>query len=183
MKQFQQKLFKTSWKHQYSHGGELRKLRGGRGARPLSAKLPIHIVFKAERRTVPGGFRSSARFKITNQILQIYSRRFFIKLEKFTIQNDHIHLLVRTGRRSQLIHFMRVFAGQVAQIFRTLGLICGEVTKLWKARPFTRIVIGRNAFKIAMDYLEPNEMEVLGLIKYSKTRLREKYKSGMFPIK
>ncbi|MBC7371198.1 MAG: hypothetical protein H7326_06520, partial [Bdellovibrionaceae bacterium] len=45
-----------------------------------------------------------------------------MKVEQLSIQHDHIHLLVRTGRRSQYQHFFRVVAGQIAQRFEKEGL-------------------------------------------------------------
>ncbi len=43
------------WKFRYCHGGVLRKSAKGRGARPLSSKDPIHLVFKVNKAAVKGG--------------------------------------------------------------------------------------------------------------------------------
>ncbi len=114
---------KTPWKHRYSHGGSLRQLRAGRGARPLSTKVPLHLVLKANRDRVRGGLRVSRRFKLIHFLTQKYAAKFFIKVEQISIQNDHIHLLIRTSRRSLYQHFFRVLAGQIAQRFEKEGLL------------------------------------------------------------
>jgi hypothetical protein len=43
---------------------------------------------------------------------------------------------------------------------------------LWKYRPFTRVVRGYKAYKIVRDYIQLNEKEATGEIRYSKQRLR-----------
>jgi hypothetical protein len=45
--------------------------------------------------------------------------------------------------------------------------------KLWKYRPFTRVVRGFKAYKIVRDYIQLNEKEATGEIRYSRQRLRE----------
>jgi hypothetical protein len=44
--------------------------------------------------------------------------------------------------------------------------------KLWKHRPFSRVVRGYRAYKIVRNYIQLNEKEVLGEIKYQSLRLR-----------
>ncbi|MGZ5278548.1 MAG: hypothetical protein ACXWC9_01315 [Pseudobdellovibrionaceae bacterium] len=113
----------TNWRHRYSHGGSLRQKRAGRGARPLSSKVPIHLVFKANKDVIRGGFRLHRRFALIHHLLQKYQLKFFIKVEQVSIQGDHIHLLIRTTRRSLYQNFFRVLAGQIAQRFEKEGLL------------------------------------------------------------
>jgi hypothetical protein len=47
-----------------------------------------------------------------------------------------------------------------------------RIPKLWKYRPFTRVVRGFRAYKIVRDYIQLNEKEATGEIRYSKQRLR-----------
>lgn len=106
-----------------------------------------------------------------------------MKIEQISIQHNHIHLLIRTRRRSQYQAFFRVTAGQIAQRFGKEGLFkksnvtdtpAGSqgATKLWRYRPFSRVVRGWKAYKIVRDYIQLNEFEVLGLIPYRRQRLR-----------
>ncbi len=124
----QQNLFgKTHWQHRFSHGGTLRKCRAGRGARPLSCREPLHLVLKAKREKILPGFRTYKRFALIHFLLRKYAAHFFVKIEQVSIQSDHIHLLIRTTRRSNYQNFFRVFAGQIAQRFEKEGLL--TVTK------------------------------------------------------
>lgn len=174
-------LFKTDWKHQYSHGGLLRQRRKGRGTRPLSCKEPLHVVFKIHQKQLRQlSLRSPQTFGLINLIIQTYATRFFIKIEQISIQNDHVHLLIRTSRRSLFHHFFRVVAGQIAQQLNREGLLrhmnvtdtLKPTKKLWKFRPFSRVVRGYKAWKTVRDYIQLNEKEAKGEIKYSKLRLR-----------
>jgi putative transposase len=198
MKQFE---FQTiNWMHRFSHGGILRKSRAGRGMRPLSSREPLHLVFKADRARIKSGFRSYQRFFLIHSLLQKYSLKFFVKIEQVSIQGDHIHLLIRTTRRSNYQSFFRVIAGQIAQRFEKEGLLSVPATvskaeaaavtdtpagpgtpasttspkpKLWLHRPFTRVVRGYRAYKTVQNYIQLNEQEALGNIPYQKQRLRK----------
>jgi hypothetical protein len=44
--------------------------------------------------------------------------------------------------------------------------------RIWKHRPFTRVVKGRRAERILRDYIKLNELEARGEIPYQKHRLR-----------
>jgi putative transposase len=110
--------------HKYKHGGELRKKRAGRFRRPLSVKAPHHVVFKVNKFTLRHqSLRSIRGFSLSQIIIKKYAKKFFIKVEQITIQNDHIHMMIRTTRRSLFHNFFRVVAGQIAQQFEKEGLL------------------------------------------------------------
>ncbi|MGZ5278854.1 MAG: hypothetical protein ACXWC9_02865, partial [Pseudobdellovibrionaceae bacterium] len=101
---------KSNWRHQHSHDGSLRQKRLGRGVRPLSTKEPIHLVLKANRELIKGGFRLSRRFALIHHLIERYKTMFFVKVEQVSIQGDHNHLLIRTTRRLHYHYFFRVLA-------------------------------------------------------------------------
>lgn len=174
------------WQNRDSHGGELRKKSFGRGQRPLSRKDPLHLVFKCHRWVLrERSFRGYRSFGLLQKIIGNYALKFHVKIEQISIQNDHLHLLIRCSTRSQFHDFFRVTAGQIAQVFHREGLLklvdkmtdtpTGKKTKgtsLWMYRPFTRVVKGWRAYRIVRNYIQLNEKEALGVIKYSKQRLR-----------
>ncbi len=186
-------FFKANWKMRYVHGGVLRQKKSGRGPRPLSTKDPLHIVFKCHRQHLrEGSLRGAKSFTIVKLIIKKYSVKFFVKIEQISIQGDHIHLLVRCGRRSKYHSFFRVCAGQIAQVFQREGLLRKPIQaekvnskktmtdtpiditppRLWMYRPFSRIVKSWKGFKIVREYILLNEKEALGQIRYQKQRLR-----------
>ncbi len=119
-------LFTTHWKHRFSHGGILRKSKHGRGARPLSSKDPLHLVFKANKSRLRFGLRSYQSFRLIHQLIDRYSVKFYIRVEQVSVNHDHIHFLIRTTRRSSYQSFFRVLAGQIAQQFEKEGLLKAE---------------------------------------------------------
>jgi putative transposase len=182
----QQNLFSTSWKHRLSNGGILRQKKLGRGARPLSSKEPLHLVFKIDKSRLRGrSLRAPKCFSLASNIISKYAKKFQIRIDQLSIQPDHIHILLRATKRHQFQSFFRVVAGQVAQRFLKEGLIAAPTTtapttkatttsgtKLWKYRPFTRVVRGWRAYRIVRDYVRLNEQEARGVILYRKERLR-----------
>jgi putative transposase len=166
--------------HNLSHGGSLRNRRSGRLARPLSCKNPIHCVLKINRKHSRIGLRSFKSFEMIQGLIKTYAKMFFVKIVQISIQGDHIHLLIRANRRSEYQSFFRVLAGQIAQEYLKRKWVVvtdtpkgeGRRRKLWKYRPFTRVVVGWRAYKIVRNYIQLNEKEFLGEIPYKKDRLR-----------
>ncbi|MBC7456975.1 MAG: hypothetical protein H7235_01925 [Bdellovibrionaceae bacterium] len=180
---------KHSTFRQFNHGGTLRNQRAGRGRRPVSTKESLHVVFKVDKHKLRSKtLRSIKSYNLVKKIVKIYARRFFVQLEQVSIQNDHCHLLVRTKRRSSFHHFFRVVAGQIAQIFEKEGLLSSVTdtpngqqthtvdmkrgTKLWLYRPFSRVIRGYKSYVTIRNYIQLNEKEALGQIRYHSERLR-----------
>ena len=184
---------KIHWKYRFSHGGTLRNSRKGRGTRPLSGKEPLHLVFKANKDCLRGGLRTYRRYFLIQKIVDRYAQKFFVKIEQISIQNDHVHFLLRARRRTDYQSFFRVVTGQIAQQFQKNGLLDlnqnknvtdtqekkADTTltpkkskKLWKYRPFTRVIRGWKSYRTVVSYVRLNEQEALGNIPYRKLRLK-----------
>jgi len=168
-----------SLKYSLSHGGSLRNRRQGRGQRPLSSREPLHVVFKIQKTKLRfRSLRSPQSFRLIQKLIHRYSNHFFIRIEQVSIQNDHLHLSIRTTRRSQFLNFFRVLSGQIAQRFEKAGFLFvtdtpkGLKKSLWQVRPFSRVVRGWKAYKIVRDYIQLNEKEAMGEIPYQKRRLK-----------
>src|SRR3989344_5359383 len=83
---------------------------------------------------------------------------------------EPLHCLIRASHRHLFQNFFRVVAGQIAQRIEMVTDTPNS-KKLWKYRPFSRVLRGYNALKIVRDYIQLNELEALGVIKYNKKRL------------
>ena len=178
-------FLKSAGVHRFAGGGVLRKQRIGRKQRPLSTREPLHLVFKANKEKLKTrSFRTARNYGLSHAIIKKYAKRFFIKIEQLSIQSNHMHLLIRTTRRSQFHFFFRVVAGQIAQRFEQEGFfaVTGTPTTgkdlmkpalpLWQYRPFSRVIRGWKSYRIVRDYIQLNEKEATGEIRYSKQRLR-----------
>jgi putative transposase len=181
-----------------SHGGALRQKRSGRGQRPLSTKHPLHLVFKIKKQQLKSrSLRTPKNFQLTTHLIWKYAKRFHIKVEQFSVQKDHIHLLIRTNKRNQFQNYFRVFSGQLAQELQKQKAVLsdwkspaheavtdtplrqrkkkrGQLKKLsiWLHRPFSRVVKGWKAYKTVRNYIQLNEQEALGVIPYQMNRLK-----------
>ncbi len=178
MKPKQLLLMKQSYKHALSHGGILRQSRKGRTTRPLSTKDPLHLVLKIIKSKICRSLRQPKNHQIVMALFKKYAAHFKIRVDQISIQNDHIHCLIRAPKRSAYINFFRVIAGQIAQkLIQNFGQLCDAVTdthkipKLWKYRPFSRVVRGFKAYNRVRNYIQLNEKEALGIIPYRKNRL------------
>jgi len=78
-----------------------------------------------DRESAGLSLRQSRAFLHVNRTIEKYARQFFVKVDHFSVQGDHIHLLIRTTRRSQYQHFFRVVAGQIAQGLRKTKISTG----------------------------------------------------------
>ncbi len=197
LKNIQTQFELTSKSQTLKHGGVLRNKRQGRGQRPLSCKESLHVVFKINKIVLKTqSLRTHQNFKLSREIIQKYADRFFVKIEQISIQGDHIHCLVRTTRRSFFHHFFRVVSGQIAQQFEKTDKLRMVIDargknrtnmtdtpnirpsnvkrklRLWMYRPFSRVVRGYKDYKGVRNYIQLNEKEALGEIKYKKDRLR-----------
>lgn len=153
-------------------GGSLRNHRKKRFARRLSNRKFHHLIFKLNREIHPASLRMPKTFSITTHVIKAYAKRFKVRIASHSIQNDHIHLLVRTNRKSNYQSFFRVVAGQIAQRVTDTFHCVKFKQSFWKYRPFTRIVRNRKAYFITKAYIRLNELEGRKKIPYQKLRLK-----------
>lgn len=147
----------------------------------LSKTEPLHLVLKANRRLLKEqSFRSPRSFRIIQILIRRYAQRFHVRIDQMTIQGDHLRLLVRCSHRFFYHAFFRVLAGQIAQRLqqeRLLHVVTDTPNttkakpKLWMHRPFSRVVRGFRAYGIVRDYIQLNEKEARGIIRYRSQRL------------
>ena len=96
------------------------------------------------------------------------ARRAGVRIYKFNINFDHIHLLIKLRDRRSYFRFIRAVTGLIS---RKLG------RGLWKLRPFTPVAHWGRAFRTLKKYIQQNELEVNGLIPY-QPRKRSRYKTA-----
>ena len=166
MKQIE--FFKINWAHRFCHGGILRNKRAGRKFRPLSKKDPHHLVLKSNFKTLRNPVTHTLILKLTRK----YAKRFFIRIEQISIQHDHVHLLFRASKRSMIQSFLRVLSGQIAQTVTHTYKKAKSGPRFWRYRPFTRVIKGWKPYLRVKEYIQLNEKEARGEIKYRKNRLK-----------
>lgn len=157
--------------NQLVYGGALnyRKVQ-----RPFDSKKLVHVVFKA-RLGKSTWFTKSERSIV--QLLETSACRYQQKIKKFSIQKDHIHLLVYPAgafhpvqAKENFQNFLRFVSCEMGRrhkgLMKRLGLKSSR--SLWLHRPFTRLVSwGRKSLLAAIKYIEKNTLEIMGLIEYT----------------
>ena len=161
----------------FSYGGILRKSRHGRGTRPLSPRDPIHLVFKVNLRALSRGLRHPSTFATVHQVIRRYAKKFRVRIARIAVERDHIHILAYANSRERFQAYFRVVAGQIAQNVTDTFRKGYEGPRIWRFRPFTRIVRGKRDFQTVRNYIRLNELEAAGKIPYRKERLR-----GLSPL-
>lgn len=148
---------------QKNYGGSLnyRKVE-----RPFDSKQLVHVVFKAQIGQQTWLTRSS---KSIQNLIDTVAKKYDVKIKEKSINRDHIHLLIWTNERENLIKFLRLFSAEMGrkykEIFKRYGL--RKSKNLWAARPFTRLVPwGRKSLASVTKYIQKNTQEALGFLEY-----------------
>jgi REP element-mobilizing transposase RayT len=146
-----------------SFGGAL--LKGNpKTARPLDSKFPTHLTLRARKSVL----KLPKTFKTVESLIETTAKKYGVKLFKRANMGNHLHLVIQVSPKLWA-RFIRELTGRIAQVLREMGVSIEE--GFWLYRPHTRIVRGwKKAFKIALEYVELNLLEVAGHISRRETK-------------
>ena len=187
----QLKLFKQP-KPKREHGGSL-AVRKRRARRPLNLKQSHHLTLKSHHAI---GARSLFRHKkMILSLIKKNSLKFQVKVYEYSIQGNHIHLLVKAQTREGLQNFFRVVAGHIAQrILKEFPLAknaggaplssknntksspgCQKnLRKFWSYLLYSRIVSWGRELKVVARYIQQNTLELLQILAYRPRAIKSK---------
>ena len=181
-------------RYKKEHGGAL-SIGKRRSRRPLSTKEAHHVTLRSEFAV---GDRSLLRHRpLIEAVIKKASRRFNIKVYRQAICRNHIHLLVKGKRRTDLQNFFRVFAGHIAQGILALHPLkpddggasgrqkgCAKnKRKFWQMLIYSRVLTWGREFKTVARYILQNTLEALNLIAYTPRRSsqRQRHRPRLTP--
>ncbi len=105
----QQSFFKA---RKSEHGGAFSDKKR-RSRRILSIKNPIHLTLRSD---LAFGSRSLIKHQnLIRHVIRKFAKRFYVKVYRYAICGNHIHLLIKGQNRVGLQNFFRVVAGHTAQ--------------------------------------------------------------------
>lgn len=165
-------------KKEQSFGGTLLRKAKNRHDRPVSAKLPMHIVLKSSKAKGRFSFGTAKNSRAIKQIIDNHCAKFGVKRIQYANNFNHLHLLLKFPSRRIYLRFIRSLTGAIALAvsgankMKNLKSVFGA-KKFWDFRPFTRVVYGFRGYKIAKDYVMLNRLEALGVLPKRAGRLRE----------
>lgn len=142
------------------HGGDVRK--GKRKlARPLNAKLPMHIVLRSSRAKGTWSMLRPALAARIKRTVHTLSRRCDVRVYRYANVGNHVHILGQARSRPAFQSFLRAFAGVTARIV-TSARRGRPVGRFWDRLAYTRIVSWGRDFRGVGAYVTQNEQEALG---------------------
>lgn len=124
----------------------------------------MHVTLKARR----GGLREKTTLRWLQAFLPEKCRRYEVKLFHYSIQGNHLHLLIQCGDRKSLSKLLRVVSGVVARKVLGAEKGRGKDVGFWGARPYSRVLTWGREFRNVLSYIERNGLEALGKISYVK---------------
>lgn len=130
--------------------------------RPLSAKLPLHLVLRSSAKKM--SMRAPKNYKRVTDIVYGVAKKYGVSIFEYGNAGNHIHLALRIPNRRVWAAFIRELSGKIAQMMQGLrGRDKG--VKFWSSRPFTRIVKSwGKPFRVLKDYVLLNALEGAGYI-------------------
>jgi hypothetical protein len=101
-------------------------------------------------------------------------KRWAVKVYRYAINGNHLHLAIKAKTKTDFRGFLRVFSGKLA--LHVTGAKKGRKlsTRFWNLPAYTRIVEWQKAFRQLCRYIEQNAHEALGLIPYRPRRHRRR---------
>jgi hypothetical protein len=130
-------------------------------ARPLSSKLPLHLVLRTDSKN---SMKKPKAFGLVHRILIRTMKKHGVTLYDYSNVGSHLHVLLKIPHVNRWPAFIRELTGRLSQEMQGLkGQAKG--VKYWANRPYTRIVQGwKKAFKIVKEYIHLNDLEAEGFI-------------------
>lgn len=122
-----------------------------RKPRELAEGARYHVTARANRKEMILDDRRMKRLFLS--VVKRAKGKYDFRLENFCIMGNHIHLIIRPGRRSGLPAIMRWILSVFAMAFNRINGCTGHV---WGGRYFSRIIAGLSALLQAFDYIDGN---------------------------
>jgi REP element-mobilizing transposase RayT len=154
-------------KPNFAFGGHSFKTNA-KSKRPISSKLPIHLVMRTDGRKF--SMRKPKAFRLVDEIVYRTAEKHRVRIYEFANVGNHLHLLLKLPNVQAWAKFIRELSGRIAQEMQDLkGPEKGQ--KFWIFKPFTRVVAGwKKAYQNCRDYVILNRLEGAGHIRRSQTK-------------
>lgn len=159
-----------------SYGGTLLNSREGRQhGRPIDTKNSMHLVLKSSKAKNEYSFRRPIHAQKIKTIIKTFSNKYGILVHSYANVGNHLHLHLKISNRNTYAPFIRAVTASIAM------WVSGKNRwnknslegKFWDFRPFTRVVVGYQAFLNLSDYVKINQLEGLGNTRDQARRILE----------
>jgi REP element-mobilizing transposase RayT len=173
---------------QLEHGGVLSVGRR-RSRRVLATKRSLHVALRSDFATQEKSLLKHSGIVVST--LRKAARLFHIRIYKFALCGNHLHILMLGKHRDDIQNFFRVFAGHTAQMIlarcpitpnerrqhqeqhgQPKGCLKNQ-RKFWRYLTYSRIISWGRQFARVSSYIIQNTLEALNVIAY-RTRQRKR---------
>ena len=117
----------------------------------LERRLPVHVTLRMAEHV--WNLRSRRSFNIISKALGEAMDRFGVRLLKFSVQGNHIHLLVESGDRKSL---GRAIKGLSVRLARGLNELMGQQGRVVADRYHAHVLRTPTELRNAMKYISRN---------------------------
>lgn len=167
-------------------GGSTLKKSHAKTTRPLSTKLPMHIVLKSSKAKGRLSLLFPKNQKIVKNLLQRVALLFSIQVLEFSNNGNHLHILIRGHHRNDIKNFLRTLSALIPRYIQQKHKGHDSANKsplnspqtninsnsFWDQRAFSRIVESYKGYFVARDYVLMNHLESLGIIPYQPRKTK-----------
>ncbi len=137
--------------------------------RPFRRGKAVHLIFRSKLLSGSRSLLKANRQKWVKDLIHDKAFKYRSKLYQFSVNSNHLHLLVSFSDEHAQKNFLREVAGILALRIKKTFKIPSNV-RVWDGRPFSRI-IKTKAFPIIYRYIERNTKEASGLWAYQERPL------------
>ena len=147
------------------HGGEYSRGRR-KSRRPVSTRDAMHLTLRSSYAVGKRSFHQKELACFIKSLLQASAKRYGIRIYSYSINPNHLHILLKTKTKGGFKAFLRNLAGKIAQKATGAKKGCAFGKRFFDQLAFTRIVKFGRDFRGVAKYIFQNIQETLGLIAY-----------------
>ncbi len=127
----------------------------------------LHLVLK-KHPLLPLSFKKGPNEILIKKILKRQAKLHRIHMKSFSINSNHLHLLLLNLDRKSYVKFIRSVTGLMARLLYRQPALHQEVGRIpfWEYRPFTRIVNWGKDLGNMLIYIQQNKLEAIGFVSY-----------------
>ena len=143
--------------------------------RPFHKNRAVHLILRSRLLSGSRSLTKSNRSSWVQELLKTKAKKYQAKLYKFSVNSNHIHILIRFLSPESQSQFLRDVAGSLALKIKRAFKI-PQAIRVWDQRPFTSLVKSKS-FRFIQKYIERNHHEATGRWAYTPRPISELVKT------
>lgn len=134
--------------------------------RPFSNAHAIHVTFRSSLAVGPNSFLCPRNWLWLQNYIPSLAHRLNIELYRWSVNGNHLHLVLRALDRKSFQTFLKVVASRTARFVLAVERGRAKRVRFWDKRPYSRLLTWGPEFKNVLRYVARNSKEALGRMGY-----------------